>query len=388
MGKFNKLIAKKTNTAPTMDFHGPMSSPPPQGMTPEDLHELHQMPVLSPIRPAVTPLQMAGFDPLPDIQVNPCITSYQFKNVAIFCGSSKQGPRVEDWARDMRHLLQVKGASTPDVVLSDIIRHTSGRARDLVLNLNARIDGTPTSETIFNELLEEYGESNLTVDPMAAFYARVQHPNETPSDFAIALEALLRRANTGGECWDNVKADRTLSTQFMCGLRDQAVRDRLAPMRPRNMPYKELRRELRLISEETRQTHVGLLRHDVKPKAEEQDRMQDFLESMRCQLAQIQHAQQQQLETIHRLADGHGQLGNRLGALEGFVSAPRMPAPGMPAPGIPAPGMPPTDMHPPSAQNTRRKPLTCYTCGELGHMSNRCPTRSRSNSRHGNGLNM
>ena len=376
----NLIINKprKPTQYPTMDFTGPTSTPPPRDvMTPEALpSQLHQtrMPVLSPIRPVVTPLQMAGFDPIPERPVNPihCVTSYQFKNVSIFCGKDKQGPRIEDWVRDMRHLLQLKGSATPEVMFNDIIRHTSGRARDLVLNLEARHDGIPASETIFNELLEEYGESNLTVSPMAAFYARVQHPNETPSEYSIALEALLRRALAGGDRTDKTHSDKTLCTQFMCGLRDQAVKDRLAPMRPRDMPFTELRQELHLIAEETRQMRVGLLRHDVKPKPkEEPDRMQDFLESMRCQLAQIQHAQQQQLETIHRLVDGHGQLGNRLGALEGFVATPRMPAPGM---------------HPQSTQDTRREPPTCYTCGQLGHMSKRCPTRS--NSHHAKGLNM
>lgn len=354
-----------------------MSPPPRRDATPEAMsaHQLDRsaMPVLSPIRPVMTPLQMAGLDPMPQTLVNPmhCVTSYQFKNVHIYSGKDKQGPRIEDWVRDMRHLLHLKGSATHEVMFNEIVRHTSGRARDLVLNLERRNYCIPAPEVIFSELLEEYGESHLTVSPMAAFYARMQYPNETPSEYAIALEALLWRALTGEDRTDKTQPDKIICTQFMCGLRDRAVKDRLAPMRPRDMPFKELRRELHVIAEETRQTQVGLLRHDVKPESkEEPDRMQDFLESMRCQLAQIQHTQQQQLETIHRLVDGHGQLGNRLGELEGFVTGPSMPARGKQ----------------PSSQDARREPPTCYTCGQIGHISTRCPTRS--NSFHANGLNM
>ena len=334
------------------------------------------MPALSPIQP-VTPLQMAGFDPIPERNPVPCITSYQFKNVQIFSGKGNQGPSIEDWIRDMKYLLQVKGPAPAEVMFNDIIRHTSGRARDVILNLEGACHGIPTPECVFSELIDEYGESSLTRSPMAAFFARVQQPNESPSEYAIALEALLRKALAGKD-----REDKTLCTQFMSGLRDKAVRDRLAPMRPRDMDYKELRRELHIIAEENRQMNgsVGLLRHDVKPNPKEKpNTTENFLEQMRCQLAQIQLAQQQQLDTVQHLVDGHSEIRNRLGALEDYVATPSMPPQSMSTPAMQTQNMQ-------LNHNMRTTPRECYRCGQIGHLSRRCPTRS--NSRHSNDLNM
>ena len=256
--------------------------------------QLRQAPAYSPVRPAVTPLQVAGFDPVqeePFANPSRCVTSYQLKNVSVFTGRDKQGPRIEDWVRDMRYLLQVKGPAAPQVAFNEIVRHTGGRARDLLLNLEERDSEVPSANAVFKELLEEYGELDLTVSPMAAFYARLQMPNESPSDYAIALEALLRRATTYGARAQDSQRDGTLTTQFMLGLRDRAVKSRLAPMRPRDMTFKDLRRELQVINEEVRQMR-GAERATVfeqsevrAPRKEQTDKTTDLLESLRTQLA-------------------------------------------------------------------------------------------------------
>ena len=49
-------------------------------------------------------------------------------------------------------------------------------------------------------------------------------------------------------------------------------------MRPRDMSFKELRRELYLITKENRHTQTGMFRQDVKKSKtkEDPDRMQDL----------------------------------------------------------------------------------------------------------------
>ena len=345
-----------------MDVSG-MGTPVPHDLMTPDTPQLRRaaahIAASSPVQPAVTPLQMAGFDPIPE-RLSPtptqCFTSYQLKNIPIFTGRDKQGPRIEDWVRDMRYLLRVKGPAAPSVLFQEVVRHTGGRARDLVLNLEGRFAGVPSAEEVFKELMEEYGELDLTVSPMAAFYARLQMPNETTTDYAIALEALLRRAVTYGAKYDENEHDAVLCTQFMHGLRDKGVRSRLAPMRPRHMTFKELRRELHIIQEENRKLRecdrpIVCEQYEAKAKKKE-DNTNDLLDSLRNQLAQIQLAQKQQMETINHLLDGQAHLGNRLGSVESNMG--------------PVQGGPPR----------RQGPPRCYNCGQLGHMIRGCPNRS------------
>eukprot|EP00057_Strongylocentrotus_purpuratus_P015574 XP_011670048.1 PREDICTED: uncharacterized protein LOC100890728 [Strongylocentrotus purpuratus] len=211
-------------------------------------------------RPMATPLQIAGMDPMPEHTQQPwnynprCVTSHQIKTVGTFSG--RGGVKVEDWVRDMRYVIDSKGPMPLRAEFNEIVRHTGGRARDLLLNLELGEPSSCTPEAAFGELLEEYGEREWTASPMAAFYARMQHPNESPSDYAIALEAKLRMAKEKGAGSAKVEAkarDEMLTIQFMYGLRDQDVKSRLAPMRPRDMSFRELRRELKVIDEEQKQ---------------------------------------------------------------------------------------------------------------------------------------
>ena len=128
-----------------------------------------------------------------------------------------------------------------------IVRNLSGEARRLVLNLPPE-EQTPRGA--FQELRQEYGDAS-GADPFAAFYARVQRNGESAQSFAIALESLLRKIE--GEHPHAIapyQRDGVLATQFTKGLKDEELRLRLAPMRPRNMTFREVREEVRLILRE------------------------------------------------------------------------------------------------------------------------------------------
>ncbi|XP_071956491.1 uncharacterized protein [Antedon mediterranea] len=211
---------------------------------------------VSVVQPGTSPLLLAGFDPPPTMDTVPrVISSHQIKSVPTFTGRDKDGLKVEDWVRDIKYLLRSKGYSAPLPQFHEIVRHTGGRARDLVLNLESRGPDLTTPDAALKELVREYGDLNVTVSPMAAFYARFQQSTETPRDYAIALEALLRRVCGQLESQHSELMDRdgVLCTQFMYGLRDVEVKNRLAPMRPRQMKFEALREELRIISYELAQ---------------------------------------------------------------------------------------------------------------------------------------
>ncbi|XP_072178233.1 uncharacterized protein [Diadema setosum] len=152
-------------------------------------------------------------------------------------------------------------------------RHTGGRARDLILNLELRGDEEMTPALAFRELLDEYGDRDWTTSPMASFYARTQQASETPSEYAVALEAKLRVERDKGDqavMVEKTVRDAMLTAQFMFGLMDQKVRARLAPMRPREITFRELRRELHVIAKsEERLASAQVYRQDVKGASRE-----------------------------------------------------------------------------------------------------------------------
>ena len=153
------------------------------------------------------------------------------------------------------------------------MRHTKGDARDVVLNLEGR--GAITAEEAITELLDEFGEGSAAATPIAVFFSRRQRADETAIDYAIALETLLRHVKDinqrqGRPSSIGEDRDLLLTTQFMSGLNDDAVRQRLAPMQPRSMSFKTLRKELRIISEEfalvqqSRQPYYSIHQHTAE----------------------------------------------------------------------------------------------------------------------------
>ncbi len=126
-----------------------------------------------------------------------------------------------------------------------------GRARDEVLNLESR-GSEVTAEAAILELLKEFGEGNTATMPIATFFARKQRFDESSTEYAIALDALLRHVQEKKKR-QGENRDLLLTTQFMSHLHDKSVRQRLASMNPRSMTFRSLRKEPRVVSEEARQ---------------------------------------------------------------------------------------------------------------------------------------
>ena len=342
------------------------------------------------VQPAAsTPLQLAGFDPIPGPRV--CTpftyTSHQLKSVATFSGSrsEKHALKVEDWVRDMKYLLEVKGPQPQQVCFHELVRHTSGRARDVILNLERHSPTPPTVAAAFTELLEEFGEDHLASSPIASFYARVQRPEESGCDFAIALEALLRRVEEMKQRQgrpDSLGEDRDLmlTTQFMAGLTDELIKQRLAPMQPRRMTFKALRRELHVIAEERRlakeaqQRKYRLLQQTspsdnpvqsnvANTKTAESGGKPLSAPMPPSQVADLTVLIQKQTDTLQRVLDGQRILGERVEKLEAHNVF-----------GAPAWPRQPTPMRGPPVDVARREGL-CFRCGAPDHLARLCPNR-------------
>ena len=358
----------------------------------------HNYPACQPL--ATSPLHLADFDPLPakaeDRQLTSpqprMLTTHQAKGVATFTGKAKHGPRLEDWIRDIRFLLESKGTARGLLQFHEVVRYTGGRARDVLLNLESRAPEGLDAEAAFSELLEEYGEDRSALSPVAKFYSRVQRENETPTEFAIALEATLReveeaRRRRGQSYSEEENRDKMLATQFMCGLRDLRYKQRLAPMQPRSMSFRDVRRELHIIAEEERQaeeirrrraplytmSEVAQSLPQVKvqgakgpekptqsvkeagPREQNDSDMLPLQQLLAQQMDEVKSLCREQVEALGRVLREQRQEGQQLMQLEAAVLQPRI-----------------------VGQPLQRSPFSgCFRCGNKGHLARNCPEERR-----------
>ncbi len=175
--------------------------------------------------------------------------SHQVKRVPIYTGCEGSTIEIEDWVRDTRYLIETTAIPT-EMQFSTIVRYLGGAARKLVLNL------PPDQQTInfaFAELKAQFGDSLMSGDPLAEFYERVRLQKESPGIYAVELEATLRTVEermNKTQPWPN--RNKMLTQQFMRGVRNEKITNRLAPMKPREMSFRELQIELRQIERENR----------------------------------------------------------------------------------------------------------------------------------------
>ena len=207
----------------------------------------------------------------------------------------------------------------------------------------------------FHELRQEYSNGGCYGDPMAEFYERTQGPNEEIGSFAIGLEGILctiEKRDYGG--FPVEERDAKLTHQFMRGLRDEEVWNRLAPVRPRLMTFRCLKDERRHISREWAMRSQGCR----GPKLQHQQVRAESAGSTKPDPAMKEVS-----TLLHGIKENQDKQTNKMAVLERRIDALEIRA------------QPPMQPPPMTQQLPTARPFSCWTCGQEGHISRSCPTQ-------------
>lgn len=280
------------------------------------------------------------------------IQTHQVKNVQVFTGSADSKVLVEDWIRDMQYLLEAIELPI-HLRFSTVVRHLTGEARKLVLNLPLH-DQTP--ERAFEELRAEYGDTQSSSDLLADFYERVQRSGESACSYAIALEATLRAVEEnqrGGKPFPD--RDSKLTRQFIRGINDEDVYARISPMKPRLLSFRELQAELRNLAKETKRFQP---QNKSKKTYAQVQVASECSVNVKAEKAKHSSEWSELAEMVKKLALSQEEQMAKLTHLESRIYAPSSATP--------------LRVRPPPGATTPMSVVTCYRCGKQGHIARVC----------------
>ena len=281
--------------------------------------------------------------------------THQVKNVQVFSGGPDCKILIDDWIRDMQYLLDAGGLPS-HLSFSTIVRHLSGEARRLVLNLPPP---EQTPERVFDELRAEYGDMQRSLDPLADFYERSQHPGESACSYAIALEATLREveeAQNGG--WQFPDRDAKLTRQFLRGLIDEEVYSRIAPMKPRLLGFRELQVELRNLARETKRFNVNNRQKKTFSQVQVAGDKQQSGRSGQAEAGKHDSELSELTALVRNIALNQEEQSKKLAHLESKINTPQTPAPVKP--------------RIVTENRSGGAPIVCHRCGKPNHIARLC----------------
>lgn len=343
------LYLQSPALAPHVNLY-PEAVPQPNLMSPSPIQHM-QAPLNAPVRTTAAPS-------FPSAAYGGFLQTHQVKNVQVFTGNADSKMLIEDWIRDMQYLLEAIDLP-PNLRFPTVVRHVSGEARKLILNLPPH---NQTPEKAFEELRAEYGDTQGSLDPLADFYERGQRPGESACSYAIALEATLRaveETQRAGKPFPD--RDSKLTRQFLRGLNDEEVYMRIAPMKPRLLSFRELQDELRNLAKETKKFQSS--NKCKKTYAQVQVASECNL-NVKTEKAKQASEWSELTELVKKLALCQEEQMAKLTHLEARIPA-YLPAP------FPAP-VPPPRARPPPGPTTQTSTVTCHRCGKQGHIARVC----------------
>ncbi|XP_078786930.1 uncharacterized protein LOC144983691 [Oryzias latipes] len=296
--------------------------------------------------------------------------THQVRNVQVFTGHTDSKMLVDDWIRDMQYLLDAIELPA-HLRFSTVVRHLSGEARKLVLNLPS---SEQTPEKAFEELRAEYGDAQGSLDPLADFYERTQRPGESACSYAIALESILRSVEESQRrSRPFPDRDSKLTRQFLRGLCDEEVFARIAPMKPRLLSFRELQVELRDLARESKKFHSQP--KSKKPGAQVQFAA-EYSTNVKAERAKPSSELSALTELVQKLAINQEEHMAKLSRLEARIAVPPLSLPSWPqSPPAPSPRpRPPAPPYstPPMTNTEKNQSFVCYRCGKQGHIARVC----------------
>ena len=310
-------------------------------LTPQSQRKLHYQPQTSPSQHRLLP-------------------SHQVKSVPVFTGRDQASSiAIDDWVRDLKYLIDTTSMPV-DMQFSTIVRYLGGTARKLVLNLPPK---QQTPSHAFTELKAQFGDTVLAGDPLANFYERMQIPNEPPSIYAVELEATLRtieERSSQGRPFPN--RNSMLTQQFMRGVKDEKVTQRLAPMRPRDMTFRELQVELRQLEREARM--AAALKTGAKIQSQQSQQLRSQYEQQRTSYTPdpTANVQSQPVKKDHNLKTDHDVLQDLVLTVRQLAEKVERMAAG------------PREVQRPKRdqQPDGQRVFICHKCGQEGHIARGC----------------
>ncbi|XP_063760148.1 uncharacterized protein LOC134878197 [Eleginops maclovinus] len=326
-GAFSHAMPQPQPTNPLM--HSYPSGPPPR------------TPAITTANPGVSQMTYGGF-----------MQTHQVKNVQVFTGNADSKILVDDWTRDMQYLLEAIELPT-HLRFSTVVRHLSGEARKLVLNLPPH---EQTPEKAFEELRAEYGDTQGSLDPLADFYECSQRPGESACSYAIVLESTLRAVEEnqrGGRPFPD--RDSKLTRQFLRGLNDEEVYARIVPMKPRLFSFRELQVELRNLARETKKFQS---QHKSKKTYAQVHVASESSALVKTERTKHASELSELTEMVRKLTLSQQEHMAKLSHLEARITAP-----------VP---IPPPRPQPPPVNPIPSASVTCYRCGKQGHIARVC----------------
>lgn len=287
-------------------------------------------------------------DPVKPVHINTLATIAQLPRVSTFSGdSSKTDAPFDLWKYEVKCLV-AEGTYSPNVILHAVRKSLKGEAGRIAMRLGTQA----TILELLDKLEGVYGTVHRSQTLLADFYSAQQEESETVATWGCRLEDLLDKASRKGQV-NKSGMDEMLRTKFWTGLRP-ALKDRSSHKFDSCKTFDELRVQLRMIEYEMQQGKETTQKDVAKKPAQ----VKAVTSSEK-----VSEAHAVPSSEISELKGLIHKLGNRIDHLQQQME------------------FKPSFQNKPAAEQTFKqessssKEMTCWRCGQVGHIRYGCRVR-------------